>query len=278
MHAMNADDTPQGAKPADRPSRARRLLVLGGAAAGVAAIWNAPGIIRGLLPQRFAFTPVADPPGFRRLEGGAASGGLDPLAGIGAGRGGGAAPDPFAPSPEALRADLCAALFQGAQAGGAVPVASFSDYRCPYCRVLTGILARVEAEAGGAVRVAWREWPLLGPASLVAAKAALAAKRQGAYPAFHAGLMRGGLIPNPAYLRALAGRIGIDAERMLADMESAAIAREIAETRALADLLGFFGTPSLVVGRTLFSGAIDEPRLRALIAREAEDGPVPACA
>ena len=127
------------------------------------------------------------------------------------------------------------------------------------------------------MRIAWHEWPLLGPVSEVAAKAALAAKRQGAYPAFHDALMRGAFVPTPAFLQALAGRIGIDPQRMLADMESAGVAREIAETRALADLFGFFGTPSMVVGRTLVTGEIGDAALRALIAREAEDGPVPAC-
>jgi predicted DsbA family dithiol-disulfide isomerase len=252
------------------PSPWRRRLFLGAAAAGTVAFWNAAPLLRRLLPQDFDFAPLADPPGFRRLAGGATSGGIDPLAGIG---GGGPAPE--AVDPTALRAQLCRALYGGTPPAGVVPVASFSDYYCPYCRVLTGTLAAIEADGG--VRVTWHEWPLLGATSEVAARAALAAERQGAYPEFQAALMRGGFIPTPAFLESLAARIGVDPVRMRADMESPATTRAIAESRGLARLFGFSGTPALVVGRTVVVGAIDDARLRALIDREREDGLPPAC-
>jgi protein-disulfide isomerase len=60
-------------------------------------------------------------------------------------------------------------------------------------------------------------------------------------------------------------------------MASPAVAARIAETRGLARLFGFPGTPSMVVGRTVVTGALDEGRLLALIAREREEGPPPAC-
>jgi protein-disulfide isomerase len=252
------------------PSPWRRRLILGAAAAGAIGLMNAGPLLRRLLPQDFDFAALDDPPGFRRLAGGATSGGIDPFAGIGGG-----GPSPETADPAALRADLCRVLYGGRPSAGVVPIASFSDYYCPYCRVLTRTLAAIEAEGG--VRVAWHEWPLLGETSEVAARAALAAERQGAYPEFQAALMRGGFVPTPAFLESLAARIGIDAQRMLADMDSGATARAIAESRGLARLFGFPGTPALVVGRTVVMGAIDDARLRALIAREREDGPPPGC-
>jgi predicted DsbA family dithiol-disulfide isomerase len=213
------------------------------------------------------------PGGFRRLAGGATSGGIDPFAGLSAP----GAPQPTIPE-EALRADLCRALFGERPGPGVTPVASFSDYYCPYCRVLTRKLSAIEDESGGAVRVAWREWPLLGGASETAAKAALAAKRQGAYADFHAALMRSGFVPTPAFIDALATRIGVDPARMRADMASPEVAYEIAEARSLARLFGFPGTPALVVGRTVVVGEISDVTLRALIARERADGPPPGCA
>jgi protein-disulfide isomerase len=252
------------------PSPWRRRLILGAAVAGAVAVWNAAPLLRRMLPQDFDFAPLNDPRGFRRLAGGATSGGMDPFAGIGGG-----APTPAAADPAALRADLCRALHGGPPPAGVVPVASFSDYYCPFCRVLTRTLAAIEAEGG--VRVSWHEWPLLGATSEVAARAALAAERQGAYPEFQAAMMRGGFVPTPAFLESLAGRIGVDPVRMRADMDSPATTRAIAESRGLARLFGFPGTPALVVGRTVVVGAIDDARLRALIDREREDGPPPAC-
>jgi protein-disulfide isomerase len=265
---MSAGD---GAAP---PSRLRRNLIAGGVVAAALGAWHgAPHVLR-LLPRSFDFEPMADPPGFRRLAGGASSGGFDPFAGLSAPRpDGGAHID-----PDALRADLCRAVYGGPVGAGVVPVASFSDYYCPYCRVLTRRLGAIESESGGAVRVAWHEWPLLGQTSEMAAKAALAAQRQGAYVGFHEALMRGGFVATRAFLVSLAERLGVDPARMLADMESAEIARAIAESRALARLFAFPGTPALIVGRTVVVGEIDDATLRALIARERADGVVPACA
>jgi predicted DsbA family dithiol-disulfide isomerase len=247
----------------------RRRAVIGATAVAAIGLWSARGRIAALLPQDFAFEPLDDPPGFRRLAGGATSGAFDPFVGL-------SAPSPAATAdPDALRADLCAALFDGPAPPGVVPVASFSDYYCPYCRVLTRLLAGLEV--GGGVRMAWREWPLLGETSELAARAALAAKRQGAYVAFHKTLMRGGFVATPAFLEDVADRIGVDPGQMRADMDSASVAQEIATARGLARLFGFIGTPALVVGRTAVVGEIGEARLRALIDRERADGPVPGC-
>lgn len=248
----------------------RRRLLMGAGAAAVIGLWSSRNHLAALLPHRFAFEPLDDPPGFRRLAGGASSGGFDPFVGL-------SAPSRAAVAdPDALRADLCAALFDGPAGPGVVQIASFSDYYCPYCRVLTRLLAALEAEGG--VRMAWREWPLLGETSELAARAALAAKRQGAYVAFHKALMRGGFVATPAFLDDLASRIGADPQRLRADMDGAPVAEEIATARGLARLFGFAGTPALIVGRTAVVGEIGEARLRALIEREGADGPVPACA
>lgn len=254
-------------------SRLRRNLVAAGVLGSVLALWNGVPLVMRLLPQDFAFEPIRGLPGFRRLAGGAASGAFDPLAGIGTpGEARGHRID-----PEALRADPCGALFGAQPTQGVVPVASFSDYYCPYCRILTRMLWRIEAESAGAVRVRWHEWPLLGPTSEVAARAALAAKRQGAYLAFHETLMRGAFVATPAFIASLAERIGVDPVRMVADMQKDETTREIETSRALAALFGMRGTPSLVVGRTVVEGEIDEARLLALIERERADGPLSAC-
>ncbi|HET7410585.1 MAG TPA: DsbA family protein [Paracoccaceae bacterium] len=236
------------------------------------AVWlGAAWIERTLFVGDFAFTALEEPAGFRRMNAGEVSGGWDPLAGIARATG---SSQEISRAPE----EFCRALFGGAPLGAdVVPIAYFTDYRCPYCRVLSQYLTALEAEQHPQVRITWHEWPVLGQTSELAARAALAAKRQDAYAPFHERLMRSSFVPTPAYLRSVSERIGLDADRLLADMQSAAIDRELTETRALAGMFGFRGTPGLVVGRTVVIGAIDEPRLRALVEREIADGPIEAC-
>jgi len=224
-----------------------------------------------LAPEpRLTFTPMESPEGFRALRLPGVSGGFDPLAGVGGGQTRTPAPPP---------AELCAALFDGAagvvigRADAPVRIASFSDYRCPYCRVLSGILADLATE--GRARVTYHEWPIFGAPSALAARAALAAARQGGYAALHARLMRSSFVATPAYLEAVAGEIGLDAPRLLADMDHPAVSAALERSRALAALFGMAGTPTLVVGATVVEGAVTRAQLEALIALE-RGAPAPA--
>ncbi len=231
----------------------------------LAALYAGSRALPRLWPTGFDFTPVPGVSGFRRIESGQVSGGFDPFAGIGA------PPDPALDAlTEALRQNPRPALFDGtAPSPGVVPIASFSDYYCSYCRVQTQELAHIERDSAGSVQVFWHELPLLGQTSQLAARAALAAKRQGAYPAFHQAMMRSRFQATPEYLRALAGRIGIDGPRLIADMDSPEIAAELLSSAALARVFGFYGTPAMVVGRTAVQGRIPPERLAHLIATEA---------
>ena len=110
------------------------------------------------------------------------------------------------------------------------------------------------------------------------ARAALAARRQGGYLRFHHTLMRTRFLPDSGYLADLAKRKGLDPELLLADMRSPEIAWDVARSAAAAALLGFRGTPSLVVGRTAVSGAIGKAELESLIRIERAAGPPPGCA
>lgn len=225
---------------------------------------------------RLDFEALEDPRGFRRIAGGPVSTNAAPFLGISAI--GAAGPD-AAEAESAVAADLCGALFGGRDfSAGTVPIASFSDYYCPYCRVQTRLLTRIEAESGGTVRVVWHELPLLGDSSRLAAKAALAARRQDAYAAFHARMMRAAFQATPGYLEALAASIDLDPARLAADMESPEIARELAISAALARRFGFFGTPALVIGKTAALGEIAENVGLRLIELERAEGMGPACA
>jgi protein-disulfide isomerase len=206
------------------------------------------------------------PPGFRELVLAGASSGLD-LASI-------VQPLPrAAAAPRPALPELCEGLFRdpASPATGdpqsGVPIAAFLDYRCPYCRTLADILSALPADR---VRMVYKEWPILGEGSLVAARAALAADRQGQYLAMHARLMGTRLIPTAKLVEDFAAELGINIARLRADMRAEATSSAIARTAALARALGFLGTPSLVVGRTVAQGEISRRQLERLIEDEAK--------
>ena len=257
---------------AEQPSAWHRRAVLFGLAAATAGTWWAWPRVAQLFVGDFDFEPLDDPQGFRRIAAGETSGIHSPFFGL-------EAPDEQeqAIPEEAVRADLCTGLFGNSPPAGVVPIASFSDYNCPFCRVLTERLSNLEERSGGGVRITWHEWPRLGPTSVSAARAALAADMQGAYATFHKRLMRGRFIATPKYLEILARDIGVDGDRLLADMESDAVSERLLTTETVARIFGFIGTPALVVGRTVIVGTVSENVIAALVEQERRDGPLPIC-
>lgn len=213
------------------------------------------------------FEPLAEPPGFRRVAGGEASRVLNPFIGLAH-----LADDGAKPLPE-VRTDICGALFGDApRRAETVPIASFSDYYCPYCRAQTQELAALEADSGGRLQVNWHELPLLGDASEIAARAALAAKRQGAYPEFHRRLMSSAFRPTPAYLRTLADEIGVEHAQFLAEMEGRQVAQELDTSAALGRTFGFMGTPAMVIGRTVVLGRVSAATVLRIAEQERKEG------
>ncbi|MEM8631015.1 MAG: DsbA family protein [Pseudomonadota bacterium] len=247
----------------------KRTLLTGAALVGVAYTvpWALVPWVQRQFPPEFEFRELSDPVGFRMFRAGAINSGGLPFLGLDGETG----PSPFAKRGPAL----CQALFgTAAPVEGTVPVASFSDYRCPFCRVLTEYLAEI-AEKDPSVTVEWHELPLLGPTSVAAARGALAAKRQGGYLAFHRRLMRSSVVATPDYLSDLAASAGLDPVQLVADARSEDIDQELVEALSLGQLFGFIGTPALVIGRTAVLGQIDRTTLLQLIDLERREGPVP---
>jgi len=148
---------------------------------------------------------------------------------------------------------------------GDVTVVEFFDYNCPYCRRAAPILFAAAAADEG-LRVVFKEWPILGPGSRFAARAALASRAQGKYEAFHKALMaHRGAIDEDATLE-IGRAVGLDVERLKFDMEDAAVDAELDRNFALADALRIDGTPTFVVGEEIARGLIELPALQELIA------------
>ena len=146
----------------------------------------------------------------------------------------------------------------------------FIDYRCGYCRSMAPAL-RALLESDRRLRLVIKEFPILGPDSTTAARAALAAKKQGRYAELHWALLQARDLSEPAVLE-LARKQGLDVERLARDMRSAEVERVIERSRALADALGIGGTPAFVIGDTLIPGAAPVARLAELIAKARRPG------
>ena len=154
---------------------------------------------------------------------------------------------------------------------GDVTVIEFFDYQCGFCkRALPAMVDLLETDRQ--VRVVWKEFPILGPESVTAARAAMAAERQGRYFEFLSGSW-----PRPGKFRKsgifeVAGESGLDVERLRQDMADPAIGAYLDETRELARAIGIRGTPAFVVGGQLVPGAIDAARMKELVAEARSAG------
>ncbi len=148
---------------------------------------------------------------------------------------------------------------------GGPPLVAFLDYRCGPCRRHAPAL--LDGARAGRFRLLVRDWPILGEPSLLAARAALAATAQGAYWEFHAALMTTTFVPTPALVDELARRHGLDAARLRAEMQSAAVDRALARNAALARALGGVGTPLFVVDGVVVAGGWAPSTLLRLAAR-----------
>jgi protein-disulfide isomerase len=173
---------------------------------------------------------------------------------------------------EAIRAERAALLHDPADPvrgnpAGDVTIVEFFDVRCSFCRRLHPELeALIAADRG--VRVVMKDLPIFGAQSVWAARALLAAHRQGGYARLQDALLRLRGEATEAAIQAEARRIGLDWQRLRRDMEDPAIMARIEANVALAQRLGISGTPALIIGDTLVPGAVDQRRLAALVAAQ----------
>jgi protein-disulfide isomerase len=153
----------------------------------------------------------------------------------------------------------------GGNPRGDETIVEFFDYRCPYCKQVEPSLEAMLKQDPN-LRLVYKEFPILGPVSVTAAHAALAAQRQGKYDAFHAAMMeaRGNITDDTVYR--VAGSVGLDVDKLKRDMGSPEFAQEIKENLKLADALDIRGTPAFVIGDKVVPGAADIDTLKSMVA------------
>jgi len=153
----------------------------------------------------------------------------------------------------------------GGNPKGDVTIVEFFDYRCPYCKQVHPTLQKL-LDQDRKLRFVYKEFPVLGEQSDIAAHAALAARLQGRYEAFHNAMMAAkGQISEELVYR-VAGSVGLDVDRLKRDMTDPEIERALSANRALAKALELRGTPGFIIGDHIVPGAIDLDALKTMVA------------
>jgi len=159
----------------------------------------------------------------------------------------------------------------GGNPRGDVTIVEFFDVRCGYCKRLEPVMAQFLAQDRN-VRIIYKDLPILGPASVLASKALLAAQKQNAYEKLREALMKVSGEISTGSIQAEAQKLGLDWARLSKDMDDPAIKQRIDANLALAQMLGIQGTPAMVVGTELIPGAVGLTELKRVVAEARKAG------
>lgn len=149
---------------------------------------------------------------------------------------------------------------------GDITVVEFFDFNCGYCKHgLPEVQKLIQDDKN--VRFVFKELPILSKGSEEAAKVALAAKRQGKYWEFHQALLGSKGQANEASALKVAESLGLDMNKIKADMASDEVKNELLAEMKLAKAMGVNGTPHFLVGNKAIPGAPDDlhEQLEALV-------------
>ncbi len=151
-----------------------------------------------------------------------------------------------------------------------VTIIEFFDYNCGYCKKsLDAITELLRSEFD--LKVSFREYPILSPSSRTAAKAALAARKQGKYFVLHSALMsmQGNL--NEDKIFQAASNLKIDINKLKKDMNNIDIENILQENEDLARKLNIRGTPTFIINGKLYAGALELNKLKTIINESLND-------
>jgi protein-disulfide isomerase len=134
-----------------------------------------------------------------------------------------------------------------------VTIVEFFDYRCPYCHAARDWTS-AQMKSRKDVRWVFVEFPILGPNSLEASRAAVASIKQGKYLQFHEAMMGSSSELATKDIDQIAKSVGIDVARMRRDMDDSAIMALLQEDHELATAENVTGTPAFLINGEWFSG------------------------
>jgi protein-disulfide isomerase len=150
-------------------------------------------------------------------------------------------------------------------------IVEFFDNQCPYCQANEPELQKL-LKQDPRVKLVLKEFPILGPTSLVASKAALASVKQGKYPEFHAALLaHRGHYDKVGIVDEIAKNAGLDLDKLHKDMDLPEIQAEIDRNLELGRALDISGTPGFVIGDQIIGGASSVEDLKKYVADACKD-------
>jgi protein-disulfide isomerase len=132
---------------------------------------------------------------------------------------------------------------------GKVTVVEFFDYQCPHCVDMAPVMSAI-IKANPNLRVVFKDFPIRGPISELAARAAVAANKQGKYPEFSHALLTSTKPLSEEVIFKIAGDTGLDVTQLKKDMSDASVTAQLKANTKLAQDLKLFGTPAFFIGKT----------------------------
>ena len=156
----------------------------------------------------------------------------------------------------------------GGNPEGDVTIVEFFDYRCGFCRRAHPEVAQL-LEIDGNIRYIAKEFPILGENSVISSRFALAVREVAgdeAYEAAKETLIALNADMDDTVLRRLSDTLGLDADEVIAAMDSEDITAQLAKTRELAQALQINGTPSFVMGDQLIRGYVPLDAMQHIVA------------
>ena len=148
--------------------------------------------------------------------------------------------------------------YVGGNPDGDITIVEFVDYKCGYCRKAAELVRELIAKDDN-IRFVVKEFPILGEASLVSSKFAIAVKNIGGpekYKVAHDILLALTAEPTEIYLRRIAKELELNPEELFEAMQSDLVTQEIDQTRELAQKLQISGTPTFILGDQFLRGFV----------------------
>ena len=147
---------------------------------------------------------------------------------------------------------------------GEITVVEFFDYNCGWCKKAVDEVNKL-VKADPQVRIVFKELPIFGEASMLAAKAAMASLKQGKYWDFHVALMKEKQVSKDNLFK-IAEKVGLNVDKLKADMADPVYDAALKENAAIAQDLGIEGTPGFIVDDKVNVGFVPAEGIIAMLA------------
>lgn len=156
---------------------------------------------------------------------------------------------------------------------GTITVVEFFDYQCPHCSDMAPVVETI-IKNNPDVRFVFKEFPIRGPSSELAARAALAANKQGKYYEFSHALLTAKQPITQELIDQTAQKVSLNVDQLKKDMNDKAVDKQIKDNMQLAQNLKLFGTPAFFIGKTdakatdninYIPGQMDQAQLQGFI-------------